>query len=267
MNERAATHPTLIVAVASMERTGSFLLCGGLAAAGLADRPLRQWELLHSFHVFHRSLPKPWGLRVRLHAGRLWRWWGVKNPGLRRMRTTVSARRAYLDFVGRRFTTADGVLGIKMMWPHYEQLMLADGLDVSYWGAPVIWIHTTRRDELRQAVSFARSQQTGQWMAGAARLRKMRDRVPHYDADFIETRLAFLRRGQQGWSNYFAKNGIEPIEVVYEDLDADYEGTMRRVLDALGQHDVSVPPRQTERQADELNDEWVERFLAERGQP
>ncbi|CAB4365443.1 unannotated protein [freshwater metagenome] len=268
MTSRAfdARRPSQVVAIASTQRTGSYLLCAGLTAAGLAERPLHQWEVLHPWQVFHRYLPKPWSLRVRLHVGRLWRWWGAKEPWVRRMRTTVGARRAYLDFVAERFTTDDGVLGLKMMWPHLEQGLLLDGLEVSYWGAPVTWIHTWRRDEVRQAVSLARSEQTGQWLAGVEPPRNMRGRVPTYDAAFIERRLAHLRRNRTAWLDYFAEHEIVPINVVYEDLDADYEGTMRRVLDLLGKGDVPVTPRQTERQSDGMNDEWVERFLRDRPQ-
>lgn len=266
MTQRAVRRPTQVVAIAATQRTGSYLLCAGLSAAGLADRPLPQWEVLLPWHVFHRHLAKPWWLRCRLHVGRLWRWREAGDSWLRRSRTTPGARRAYLDFVAARFTTDDGMLALKMMWSQYEHTLLSDGLDVNHWGAPVTWVHIWRRDEVRQAVSLARSEQTGRWLADLELPRSVRDRVPRYDAALIEQCLARGRSGRKAWEAYFAAHDIVPIEVVYEDLDADYEGTMRRVLDALGKPQVAVPPRQTERQSDSVNDEWVDRFLRDRPQ-
>ena len=44
------------------------------------------------------------------------------------------------------------------------------------------------------------------------------------------------------------------------------EQTVREVLDAIGVDapaDLAMPPPVLDRQADELSDEWVERYLAE----
>lgn len=268
MTTEPVRRPSRVVAVAATQRTGSFLLCAGLSAAGLADRPLHHWEVLQSWQVFHRQLAKPWHVRIRLHVGRLWRWCAPGEAWRRRTRTTVGARRAYLDFLAARFTTGDGMLGVKMMWPQYEEALLRDGLDMTYWGVPVTWIHLWRRDEVRQAVSLARGEQTGRWLeglhGGRHGGRRRRDGETRYDVALIERCLERVRNGKKGWETHFAEQGIDPIEVVYEDLDADYEGTMRRVLDAVGMSDVPVPQRQIERQSDGMNDEWVERFLRDR---
>ena len=62
------------------------------------------------------------------------------------------------------------------------------------------------------------------------------------------------------WQAFFEEYGLETTNVVYEELVADYEGTLLRVLDEIG---VPVPEgfalrRPTmKRQADELSEEWV----------
>lgn len=54
-----------------------------------------------------------------------------------------------------------------------------------------------------------------------------------------------------------------PIEVWYEDLAADYQGVARRVVAELG---IGVPeglvlgPGVMTQQADQLTEEWVQRF-------
>ena len=57
-----------------------------------------------------------------------------------------------------------------------------------------------------------------------------------------------------------------PQRVVYEDFVESRDETVRAVLDALGidaPSDLHLPPPELARQADELSEEWVERYLAE----
>ena len=64
----------------------------------------------------------------------------------------------------------------------------------------------------------------------------------------------------------YKKLGVEPLEVVYEDLVAPggYELTVRTVLRHLDLDDtVEIPPPRTHRQADHVNDAWMDRFLSE----
>jgi LPS sulfotransferase NodH len=62
------------------------------------------------------------------------------------------------------------------------------------------------------------------------------------------------------WERFYAAQGIKPLRVLYEDLDEDYPGTMRRVVDFLGVSG-SIPPPPLRKQADATTEEWVERFL------
>ena len=62
------------------------------------------------------------------------------------------------------------------------------------------------------------------------------------------------------WQAFFDGCGVEPLEVVYEDLVEVYEGTVLRLLDGIG---ISIPQNFTvnkprmKRQADDLSEEWV----------
>ncbi len=74
-----------------------------------------------------------------------------------------------------------------------------------------------------------------------------------------------LDRDAAVWEDYFGRHRVSPHTVVYEDLVADYEAGLRGCLDFLG---VGAPAALLtpgiRRQADELTDEWVERFLRDR---
>jgi trehalose 2-sulfotransferase len=62
------------------------------------------------------------------------------------------------------------------------------------------------------------------------------------------------------WQGFFDGCGVEPLEVVYEELVEDYEGTVLRLLDGIG---ITIPQNFTvkkprmKRQADDLSEEWV----------
>ena len=68
------------------------------------------------------------------------------------------------------------------------------------------------------------------------------------------------------WQFYFAKNGIEPLELWYEDVAASPAAAVERVARLVG---IPAPPlpepsRLTLRiQRDEVSEAWRARFLAE----
>jgi LPS sulfotransferase NodH len=119
------------------------------------------------------------------------------------------------------------------------------------------YVSVTRRDMIRQAVSRARAIQTRQWIAT-----QPAHAEPVYDRAAISQSLHDLATFQAGWEDYFRSHGINPLRIAYEDLDRNYEATVRRVLDYLGEGDREVHPPRIKRQADALTEEWVRRFLA-----
>ena len=73
-----------------------------------------------------------------------------------------------------------------------------------------------------------------------------------------------IHQHNAAWREWFAEFGISPHVVRYEDLAADMVEVTRGILDFLG---LSLPagreirPRHR-RQADRLNDEWINRYRA-----
>ncbi|MET7474841.1 Stf0 family sulfotransferase [Streptomyces sp. NPDC005648] len=161
-------------------------------------------------------------------------------------------------------TSPNGVFGLRIHAGHLGRLE-ADPYDILQ--APrYIWIQ--RGDRLRQAVSYAMAEQTGVWILdgtylpepeGSARV------APRYGYDDIRRHLRLLDRDTAAWEDYFDRHGVVPHVVVYEDLVARYEEGLRGCLDFLGvDAPASVPAPGIRRQADELTQQWVERFLRDR---
>lgn len=214
------------------------------------------------------------GTRELFHEEALRRWSNLKllqgRPSLRQIleaRATGQAppRSAYsteeivalLDWIGRRETGAKGVLSLKVMWNDYEGVLLRRGLDFHHWDAPINWLRIRRLDHVRQAVSWSRAHQTGQWTSTT-----LTRSAPTFDPEQIEHYLAKAREWDAGWDAYFQGLGIQPFTIHYEELSDAYETTIRAVFDHLGLADQAVPPPPLQRQADALNADWLKRFQA-----
>lgn len=68
------------------------------------------------------------------------------------------------------------------------------------------------------------------------------------------------------WPDWFAREGIKPLCLIYEDLSADPQDALARVLAALDldpnlAEAVKTP---TAKLADEISQQWAARFRAER---
>jgi LPS sulfotransferase NodH len=215
--------------VCSIPRSGSSLLCVLLASTGLAGAPAE---------FFHPD-------KMRLLRER----WGVETL------------EDYLRELLARKTSPNGVFGIKAHWGQYKPLLgESDPRDVLP-NPRLVFIK--RRDRLRQAVSWVRALQTQQWADGEG---PRVERPAAFDHDHITQKLMRIDREEDVWEAFVGRHAITPHRVVYEDFVEAQEQTVRGVLDAIGVDapaDLHLPPPALDRQADELSDEWVERYLAE----
>lgn len=246
--------PRRSVLVCSHPRSGSTLLGEALHFAG---------GLGCAIEYFHA------GFRPHLMAR-----WGVQTlPEL-------------AQAVTRWRTTPEGVLGSKLFWRDLEDLVraLAPGLlppegqalpldtppelykAMAEVLAPIFpnatYVHLERRDVLRMAVSGLRAVQTQVWRQIPGVDHKQAAQAATYDRERLLNIMAHGQHSHRHWRNYFAANGVTPLAVRYEELDRDYEGTVSRLLQALGSS-ASPPPRRMERQATAESEAFAQRFLKE----
>ena len=72
-----------------------------------------------------------------------------------------------------------------------------------------------------------------------------------------------LTEFESNWRRYFKRIGVEPFEVAYEDLVENHESTVHailRYLDLPISEARSVAPPRLRKQADEVTEEWVQRY-------
>jgi LPS sulfotransferase NodH len=214
--------------VASSYRCGSSYLCWRLWQTGLLGAPM---EVLNPMGV------------MRVLTNRL----------------KTSSRGDYIAKLLARRTSRNGVFGMKAHFHHFEAFLkeYPGLLEVL---SPITFIYISRQDRIAQAVSMARALQTGQW---TSRMEAGPGARLQYDYATIANCLNDIARQDLDWRGWFRARGITPYQVTYDDLTADAEGVVRDIVGLLGvQNDESATvdiPR-VDKQGDETNEEWIERF-------
>ncbi len=247
-----------LLVVASVERTGSTLLCSILRGTLAAGTPVEYLNIhTQNFVRFRDKYGVPTitpSLRpvstIRKILGRS-EWRDI----------SYFSRTSYLQYLTRLAevnTTPNGVFGIKMHWNQYKRHMLDLDLDVNYWQVPVRWVRITRQDEVRQAISFVRAAQSESWNSNMEVQRE-----PVYDSIAIVDALKRIADENTQWTKYFTDNKISPLSITYEQLTRDMDATVRKVMDFIDSPIDTVPAPQTKKQSDVTSKEWAELFLRE----
>lgn len=170
----------------------------------------------------------------------------------------------YFAYLRAAYSTANGVFGMKTTYPHFAPL-LDMGLVRRLLGE-VRFIHLTRSDVLRQAISSALARRRSLW-----HVRSVTDPRPapveftSGDARLVADILSSILIERLAWERFFALHGAAPLRLTYEELVASPQREVARVLDFLGIEGAGTElpsVSETERLADEVNDLWVEKIRA-----
>ena len=247
-----------LLVIASVERTGSTLLCSILRGTLAAGTPVEYLNIhTQNFVRFRNKYGVPMITPTRKPISAL-----RKLLGRSAWRDiSYFSQRSYLTYLTRIAeinTTQNGVFGIKMHWNQYKRHMLDQGIDTTYWGVPVRWVRIMRQNEIRQAISFVRASQSESWNSNMEVQRE-----PVYDADAIISALARIADENTQWQKYFVDNNIAPLDITYEQLTRDMDATVRLVMSHIDSHVDTVPAPLTKKQSDVTSKEWAERFVLE----
>jgi LPS sulfotransferase NodH len=120
------------------------------------------------------------------------------------------------------------------------------------------FVHLDRRDLLAQAISLVRARQTLVFESG-----HVAQREPVYSRRRIAAALEHMALGQARWSWWFARNGIAPLRLTYEDVASNPRRAVELIGELVG---IAAPPPVEPAMAiqrDRLTEEWRERFHAE----
>lgn len=230
--------------VCTTPRTGSGFLCDTLWRAGLFGRP----DEYFCDKGFHPEYATPENRRDF---------------------------RSYLSTVKTLAAGANGIAGVKFMWEDFRYLLdlLQPGsgkrpdlaLVASTFPKPVFLL-LSRRNKLHQAMSLYRRRETGVFSSrskGGVDLE-----CPQPSAGELDQLMEQLRNQDEHWRQFFAANGIAPLELVYETMLEDMHAVVLRIarhLDIDLPETFVVPESDYRRLSDESVTAWVEAYERERG--
>ncbi len=240
-------NPKLSYTIWFTQRTGSTLLCKAIESTGIAGVP-REWfncppDLLTTFH-----------------------------------KTSHADLQDYLYKLG---STSNGVFGINHSFyePHFSQLTETlqkfPACPPTETKRTAVWEHLfpnhhhifmTRRNKVRLAVSWWRAIQSGEWHVPANESRKPIDLSDAYLFDAINHLYNECSMREAGIQEFFAEGGITPLNIIYEDFVQNYEQTVRMILDylELESRSITIAPPALTKLADDVSEEWAQRFREER---
>ncbi len=130
---------------------------------------------------------------------------------------------AYVRALRDKATTPNGVFGSKLMWNDFDWLRSSlhppagtdAGLEfmrTTFPNPQFVWLR--RADKVRQGISWWRAAVTDQWGLRPGQEAEQ----PAPDVEQMVQLVRFAERCEDGWRQWFASTGIQPRQVVYEDL-------------------------------------------------
>src|SRR6266496_3970032 len=264
--------------ICATPRCGSTLLCEALTNTGVAGFPKEYFEALKDTGLPRRPMEyfETWD---NTEIAELLETYSQYND--ESVQSIIWDSSNYADYLARAFeegTTPNGVFGAKVMWGYFEDFIsnLRQISDYSIMPVPELlstvfphlqYIFVTRRDKVRQAISLWRAVQTWTW--------KMEDSAHPTDASFprvhkllfhfeaIDYLIQQFVAHEASWQHYFKECGVEPLTIVYEELEVAYEATTFKVLQYLNipiPENHTLAERQMKKQADALSEEWVQQY-------
>ena len=242
--------PTALI-ICATPRSGTTLRCDLLAETGATGRP----------NSFYRAES------IGHFAARL----GVADG--------PDFERRYLLAIVAEGRGDTDLFSMRVMWPSLPEISeklaalfpneATDAGRIAAAFGTTLYLSVTRRDKIAQAISRIKAEQSGLWHRaadGSVREQGGTYRAPHYDRAAIDASIAETTAHEAEWHNWFAREGITPAELTYEDLSADPAAAIRRLLAALDRDPSAadkVVPR-TAKLADAISAEWAERYAAGR---
>jgi LPS sulfotransferase NodH len=174
-----------------------------------------------------------------------------------------------------RTASDNGVFTNKFHWYQFawfmEHLRLIDrtGRTDGEWISDLFpdprWIHLTRVDKARQAISYYRASESQVWFSddpsGAFRGTRQPDEPHFQQIRYLEDVLV---NHESQWEAFFDENGVKPLTIVYEDLASSFAETVVAVHEFLGVTDLdqsAVREPGLRRQADDVSEQWLQRYL------
>jgi LPS sulfotransferase NodH len=241
--------------ICTAPRTGSSLLAEGMKASGCLGLPAEYFDI-------HARNQDYWIQRL-----------GIPSPA------------DYLERVIAAGSTPNGMFGLKLHWHQIPALLdafaratltdparageksLDEWLNSRFLSSHYLWLR--RRNKVAQGISYYRATETNVWRAPRSVQDQSGAGVRAVDFDFaaIDRSVQMVEAFDQQWLAFFNKRKIRALVLVYEDLVANYQRTLRGVCEFAGAagNPLSIEKISLEKQADALSQEWEREYRRLKG--
>jgi len=128
-------------------------------------------------------------------------------------------------------------------------------------------IFLTRRNKVRQSVSWWKAIMTKEWHRKVGELTQVSDPklAEKYNFDAIKHLLIETTIRESKIQAFLKEGNSTALTIVYEDFISDYNGTIKRIGKYIGEdvEDADIESPYFSKLADDISDEWTERFRIE----
>ena len=149
-----------------------------------------------------------------------------------------SGAKSFEDYVLARIATfrVKDVFGAKADWLQFAPLYHFGAYERYFRNASYIYL--TREDVLAQAISRYIATETGYFHSVNKHLEDTKSVEVEFDFDKLWRHAEHLIEMQSAWERFFATEGISPLRLTYEEVEADPADVLRRISDFVG---VALP--------------------------
>jgi trehalose 2-sulfotransferase len=167
--------------------------------------------------------------------------------------------RAQLAIAHRVGTTTNGCFAMKLHPIWLDRLLSGARVEAAF--PNPVFVRLFRRDLLAQAISLYRARGAGKYHAHIPARRTI-----DYDGAAIQRALIEQVHNTARWQVYFARNGLQPLAIAYEELVTNPDAAVRAIAHHAG-IDVrpAAPTAPLQIQRDDVSNAWRQRFVAEFG--
>jgi LPS sulfotransferase NodH len=192
--------------------------------------------------------------------------------------------RTYIKAALEKTSTPNGVFSAKLHWYQLEWVCArlrtltrskpgaSDAELIAQWLPEPHYVHLQREDTARQAISYYRAAYSDNWfdlveddvVAAEPRLIRPIPMPPEPDWEHVRFLEDVVITHGLRWTEYFARSGIVPLPIRYEDLVDSPTDTILRVLDFIGitpPPDMELPVPRLKKQADAETERLLEQYL------
>ena len=178
-----------------------------------------------------------------------------------------------MDELVTKRVSPNGVFGAKIMWSHLAPFLMKlrkgsesdmELLAATFPNLRFLWIR--RDDKLRQAISMWKAKQSKVYNSLQTEEKTKAEANPEYDFNEIGKIKRRFEDEDSSWEKFFASNGIQPVEIHYEDFAQNHEERTLEILHKMAievDGKFQVKPLTYRKLADATNEGWRERYLQE----